>query len=352
MATPPTPAQQLNQLEKFLEQDPKNPRLLVKAIDTALAMGDIAAARKHANSALEAHPGDPFMRHRHGNVLVAEGKLDDAAVIFSYLWAKYGDANVAYNLGLVRFRQRKYDAAFKAVTPITPKSLPQAVALAVRALHYQGKVKEARALFETAPHANDPEVLAVASLVYVDDSDIATAETLAKKSLQGGRRELEALVAAGTAALTRKDAKDAQTYFKEALGINANDPRTLAGMGMAHLLAGDAAKSMKFLERAQAQMPEHPDTLEAMGWAHAMAGEFDKAEEVFKRMLAKGDGDARRGLAVTYALKGNVAEARMTLAHLKQDDDAALVARTILDRGTKVTKKLGQLAKSRSAKKR
>ncbi|HUR89749.1 MAG TPA: tetratricopeptide repeat protein, partial [Ramlibacter sp.] len=115
--TPPT-AEQLDRIEQYLQADPQNPQLLVQAIDTALAMGDIAAARKHANNALDALPGDPFMRHRHANVLVAEGRLDEAAVIFGYLWAKHGDPNIAYNLGLVRYRQGNYDAAFKAVTPI------------------------------------------------------------------------------------------------------------------------------------------------------------------------------------------------------------------------------------------
>ena len=345
-ASPPS-EDQLDRLEKSLESDPKNPGLLVQAIDTALAIGDIAAARKHANTALDANPGDPFMRHRHANVLVAEGRLDEAAVIFAYLLAKHGDANIAYNLGLVRFRQGNYDAALKAVTPFTPATQPRSVALAVRALHYQGKPKEALELAGKAPHSDDAEVLAALCLVYLDEDDLAKAEELAKQSLQGGRRELEALVVSGTAALSRKDAKSAQAQFKEALEINPNDPRTLSGRGRAYLLVGDAPNARKYLERARAQLPDNLDTIEALAWAHAMAGELSQAEEMFKQLLAKGDKEARRGLAVTYALQGRNEDAQMSLAHLKPDDDAAQAARAVMEGGTKAAGKLGQLARTR-----
>jgi tetratricopeptide (TPR) repeat protein len=350
MATPtPSPnfEEQLDRLEQYLQQDPHNPRLLVQAIDTALAGGDIAAARKHANTALDAHPGDPYMRHRHGNVLVAEGRLDEAAVIFQYLLALHGDPNIAYNLGLVRFRQGNYDAALKAVNPITDATPPRTVALAIRALHHQKRMGEAREVAERLlpRYANDAEVLAVASLVYLDEGDLGRAGELAQQSLQRGPRHLEALVSAATAALARQDAAGARALFKEALNINASDGRSLMGLGMAHLLAGDAANAKKVLERAIAQLPDNLDAQEALGWAHAMGGDLARAEEVFKEQLAKGDKQARRGLAVTYALQGRTDEANRVLAHLKGDDEAVKVARAIMDGGSQAAGQIGQLVR-------
>jgi len=340
-------AEQLDRIEKYLEQDPKNPRLLVQAIDLALANGDIAAARKHANTALDAHPGDPFMRHRHANVLVAEGRLDEAAVIFTYLWAHHGDANIAYNLGLVRFRQGNHDAAIKAVTPFGDATPARSVALVLRALHHQGKYKEARETAESqmARHGGDADFLAAASLIYLDEGDLAKADELAKKSLQGGTRHIEALVAAGTAALARTDAKAAQALFRQALDISANDGRSLSGMGMSYLLVGDGANAKKYLERAMAQMPDHLDTIEALGWAQAMGGDLAQAEETFKQQLAKGDKDARRGLAVTYALQGRNEDASKALAHLKADDPAAQMTRAVMEGGSKAAGQLAQLAR-------
>ena len=337
----------LDRIEKFLEQDPKNPRLLVQAIDTALAQGNIAAARKHANTALDAHPGDPYMRHRHANVLLAEGRLDEAAVIFTYLWANHGDPNIAYNLGYVRFRQGNYDAAIKAVTPLTDATLSRSVALVLRALHHQGKLKEARETADSAMarHGADAEFLAAASLVVLDEGDVAKAEALAQKSLLSGARHIEALVAAGAAALARADANAAQAMFKQALAVSASDGRSLSGMGMAYLIAGDATNAKRYLERAAAQLPGHLDTLEALGWAQAMAGDLAQAEETFKQQLAKGDTDARRGLAVTYALQGRDDDANKALAHLKPNDAAAQMAKAIGEGGTQAAAQIAQIAR-------
>ena len=341
--------EQLDRIEKYLEQDPHNPRLLVQAIDTALANGDIAAARKHANTALDAHPGDPFMRHRHANVLVAEGRLDEAGMIFQYLLATHGDPNIAYNLALVRFRQGNYDAALKAVNPIVDETPSRSVALAIRALHHQGRLKEARDVADKLMplHGHDADVLAAASIVYMDEGDIGRAGELASKSLQAGARHLDALVVAGTAALARQDTQAAQALFKEALNVNASDERSLMGIGMAHLLAGDAANAKKWLERVVAQLPDNLDAHEALGWAHAMAGDLAQAEEIFKQQLEKGDKQARRGLAVTYALQGRNDEAQRVIAHLKGDDDAVRIARAIIEGGSKAAPQLAQLARHR-----
>lgn len=341
------PAERLDRLQKHLEQDPHNPRLLVHAIDTALAAGDIAAARRHANTALDAHPGDPYMRHRHGNVLVAEGRLDEAGMIFQYLLAMHGDPNIAYNLALVRFRQGKYDAALKAINPIGDATPARTVAMAIRALHHQKRLPDAREVADRLlpRYGNDAEVLAAASLVILDQGDVGRAGELANQSLQCGSRQLEALVVAGTAALARQDTHAAQALFNEALAANASDGRSLMGLGMAHLLAGDAAAARKVLERAVAQLPDNLDAHEALGWANVLAGDLARAEEVFKQQLAKGDRQARRGLAVTYALQGNNDDAHRVLAHLPSDDEAARMARAIMEGGSRAAGQLAQLAR-------
>ena len=86
-------------------------------------------------------------------------------------------------------RLREYesiaDEAVKAVTPITHVTPARAVALALRALHRQGLYKDARKMADKqmARCAGDAEFLGVASLVYLDDDDIAKAEETAKASL-------------------------------------------------------------------------------------------------------------------------------------------------------------------------
>ena len=347
-------SERLDQLQQYLQVDPKNPRLLVEAIDTALGLGDIAAARKWSNNALDAHPQDPYMRHRHGSVLLAEGRLDEAAVIFTQLWASHGDPNIAFNLALVRFRQGNYDAALRSVMPFTHISPSKSVALAVRAMHHQGKFKEARAAVdkEMPRHGKDADFLAAASLVYLDEDDLTKAEELAKKSLATGQRLLDALVSAGTAALARQDTQEALTYFREALQTHSNDGRSLMGMGMAFLLAADAPNAKTYLERAVTQLPQSSDAAEALGWAQVMGGDVAQAEETFMQLLAQAgdDSGAHRGLAVTCAMQGQADKSRKSIAHLDANDDAVKMAEAILSGGSKAAQGLQQLVRGRARK--
>lgn len=350
MSTANSQSDLLEQIERYLQVDPKNPRLLVQAIDTALGLGDTATARKWSNFAVDAHPDDPYMRHRHGTVLVAEGRLDEAAVIFTQLWTTHGDPNIAFNLAYVRFRQGNHEAALRALMPFTHVTPSKSVALAIRAMHHLGKYKEAREAIERQMprHGKDADFLAAASLVYLDEGDLPKAEDLAKKSLATGQRMLDALVTAGSAALSRQDTQQAQTLFREALNINSNDGRSLLGMGMSFLLQADGANAKKYLERARVQLPQSLDALEALGWALVMNGEVPAAEEAFKRLLtaAGRDSGAHRGLAVAYALQGNGEKARASMAHLGAKDDAANMADAILVGGTSAAQNLQQLVRT------
>jgi tetratricopeptide (TPR) repeat protein len=285
-------------------------------------------------------------------VLVAEGRLDEAAVIFTQLWTTHGDPNIAFNLAYVRFRQGNYEAALRAVMPFTHITPAKSVALAVRALHHLGKYKEARAAVdkEMPRHGKNADFLAAASLVYLDEEDLGKADELAKKSLAAGQRLQDALVTAGTVSLAKQDTQEALSYFREALNMNSNDGRSLMGMGMAFLMAADAPNAKKYLERAVTQLPGSIDTAEALGWAQVMGGDLAQAEETFKKLLAKAgrNSGAHRGLAVTYAMQGSADQSRKSIAHLDANDDAVKMAEAILSGGSKAAEGLQQLVRRKT----
>jgi predicted Zn-dependent protease len=347
----PPREEDLDRVEKYLEADPKNPRLLVQAIDVALALGDFASARKHANAALDALPGDPYMQHRHANVLVAEGRLDEAAQVFSELFARHGDPNIAYNLGVVRFRQGRADDALKAVTPITHVTPPRAVALALRVLHAQGKLDRARDIIakESARCSQDAEFLGVASLVLLDGDDAAKAGEFSRAALAKGERPLEALVTAASLALARREAAEAQGLFQEALRASPREPRTQMGLGMAKLLAGDPNGAKPLLESATKALPHNANALEALAWARVMTKDLAEAEEAFQqlqKMPGRSD-NASRGLAVTYALQGRGEDATRCMAKLNPDDEAVKMAKAIVEGGAQGAAKLQEIASQR-----
>src|SRR4051794_28274626 len=89
---------ELERIERHLASDPGNTLLLSKAIDLCLSLGRIEAARQYVDSARQLAPDDAVTRHQHGNVLIAQGKLDEAAQVFEALLRQVGDPNIAFNL--------------------------------------------------------------------------------------------------------------------------------------------------------------------------------------------------------------------------------------------------------------
>jgi predicted Zn-dependent protease len=347
-ATASSPQEELVRLESHLAADPNNPRLLARAIDAALAAGSLTKARRHADAALAAAPGDPYLKHRQGNVLLAEGKLDAAGDIFARLLVDHRDPHIAYSLAQVRFRQQRFDDALTALMPLEDNTPAAAVALAIRVLHRQGNVPQARQMAQAHLKrcGDSAEYLAVASLAFLDDDETAQAEELAQASLAKGQRLPEALVVCGYAAVARRDAAAAHRFFDESLRMAPRDARSLAGKGMASLLAADAQGAKLMLAQAVQQQPDNAEMLQALGWAHLMAHDVAAAEAAFKRLasLPQSREEAHGGLAVTYALQGRRDEATKAIAQLKNDDPAGQLAKSFVDGDPKAIAKLQELA--------
>jgi tetratricopeptide (TPR) repeat protein len=328
-----TPAAELERTERYLESDPDNTLLLLKALDLCLYLGNVEAARRHADAALRVLPADPYIQHSHGNVLVAQGKLDEAALVFETLLQREGDMNIAFNLAYVRYRQRRFEQAQAALRKYIDSDdvSARAVTLFVRVLHHLGEFAEALDVVQRqmVRCAGDPEFLSAASLLLFDDDQLEEAQRLSSKALSSGARPLEALVVAGSIALGRDDAQAAAALFNEALTISPGDGRSWAGLGMASLLAGDSATAKKQLERAVVNLPTHIGTLHALGWCHITGGALNDAEQTFQKALAldRNFAESHGGLAVVSALQGKHTEAQEGVQRALRLDPESLSVR-------------------------
>jgi Tfp pilus assembly protein PilF len=327
------PAAELERIERYLASDPGNTLLLVKALDLCLALGHIDAARRYADAALLLSPGDPLIQNRHGNVLIAQGKLEEAAQVFEALLQQTADASIAFNLAFVRYRQGRHAPARDALQPYMQAgdvSAP-AVTLFVRILHHLGDFAAARELVQRQmPRCGaDAEFLAAASLLLFDDGQLQEAQRLSSAALASGARPLEALVVAGSLALGRDDASTATALLKEALAISPADGRSWAGLGMASLLNGDTVLAKEQLERAAANLPMHIGTLHALGWCQIVRGELADAQQTFHKALAldRNFGESHGGLAVVHALQGKKSEAEEGVQRALRLDPEGLSAR-------------------------
>jgi tetratricopeptide (TPR) repeat protein len=329
----PAPEAELERIERYLARDPGNTLLLAKAVDLCLAVGRIDAAREHADAALRLASGDAVIQHHRGNVLIAQGKLDEAAQVFEALLRQVGDANIAFNLAFVRYRQHRFADARAALAPFMKGDAvsPQSATLFVRILHHLGEFAEAlEVVRRQMPRCSgDPEFLSAASLLLLDNEQPEQAQRLSNAALAGGARPLEALVVAGSLALGRDDADAATALLNEALSINPGDGRSWAGLGLATLLNGDTASAKVHLERAVTNLPTHIGTLHALGWCQIMRRELAEAEQTFRKALAldRNFGESHGGLAVVSALQGKKAEAEEAVQRALRLDPQGLSAR-------------------------
>lgn len=332
IATPQELSAELERVERYLAIDPANPHLLATAIDVSLALGRVDAALKHAQAAIAQLPDDLFMANRYGRVLIAQGRLGEAAQVFEKLSAQTADPSVAFNLALVYFRQGQYAQARSVFEPHIGQGVsPAAVTLFVRTLHHLGEIEQAVELVKQheARCSGDADFLAAASLLCLDDDQLEAAQRFSEAALALGKRPLEALVVGGSVALAHDDAAAAKTMFNDALSVNPTDGRSWSGLGMASLLTGELSDAREQLLRAVDNLPADIGSWHALGWCQIASGELAGAGHAFRKALAvdRNVAESHGGLAVVDALQGRKSEAEAGIERALRLDPEGLSAR-------------------------
>lgn len=137
-------------------------------------------------------------------------------------------------------------------------------------------------------------------------------------------RDVEALIAAGDAALAMGDTDAAIGFFGRADALTPNSPRVQAGLASARVMAEDPLAALPLFEAADAGSPLEPARVADRGLAYDLLGDNITAQRYYRQAIAMGAGDeARRRLALNLAIMGDRRDVEVVLAPLLQKQDRA-----------------------------
>jgi Flp pilus assembly protein TadD len=138
-------------------------------------------------------------------------------------------------------------------------------------------------------------------------------------------RDRDALVEAGEAALGIDDLEAAIGFFGRAADVDPGHPDVALGLGSVYLKAGRAGEALVQFERALAGGADPLEVLTDQALTLDMVGEQPAAQAAYARALEldPGDDEARRRLAVSFAISGNRARFEEALRPLLDRRDMA-----------------------------
>lgn len=306
----------LSRLQGFLAQDEGNTSLLADVGDLALACGELEIARNAVQHALRAHPADPFFALRLSSIAIAEGNYDEAVEITERLLQQgHRDPSVGYNHAYALFCGKRFAEAkdlllsLHAADALDKKFLP----LLIRSHHYLGEIEKAVTLARTALETNpeSADIAGMLALLYVDVNDLRSANAWANHALLSAPCNLDALLAASTAALGAENPDEARELALRAVSVQPQNGRAWANLGLAEMmeLRLDAARAN--LAKAVKYMPEHIGTWHMLGWVQLLQKDVDGAEVTFNQALAidQNFGESHGALATIAAMRGDWARA-------------------------------------------
>jgi Flp pilus assembly protein TadD len=138
-------------------------------------------------------------------------------------------------------------------------------------------------------------------------------------------RDRDALIEAGQASLGVEDLEAAIGFFGRAAEVDPGHPGVAQGLGAVYLRAGRAGEALVQFERALAGGMADPVTLADHALTLDLVGEQTAAQAAYGRALERdpANDEARRRLAVSYAIAGNRARFEETLRPLLDRRDLA-----------------------------
>ena len=328
------PAQQVDQLESYLRQDPANLPLLADAVQAAMQVGLIERARRLLDNADPAIAGASELKHMAASLYLAEHRFHDAADVLEALVAEgITPTPVLFNLGYARFRIGAYESAIDLLQPLLQQedAPPETLTYLMRCHHHAGRPADALAAWEAAPDRfKTPQARAVASLASLDTDRMDDARRLAEASLgAGGAPAIEALVARATVAVGEDDMALANGLLDHALKALPTDGRVWSAIAVTRLGEGDVAGAEQAFVQATTFMPQHIGSWHGLAWCQLMRGDVQAARTSFETALAldRNFGETHGGLAVVAALQGRNEEARESIERAERLDRTGLSAR-------------------------
>ncbi len=212
------------------------------------AAGDVTAALRDFQAALEADPENLRAVRGRAAILIASGQLDAAEPLVDRLIASGELKDIAYYLkGDIRSQRSDAAGALAAYDAAIQANSRFAEALAGRGRIKQGQSDHAGALadFDAALAINPQLTPALAgrcwARVLMKDGDIGAARSDADAAAAADPRDVRAQMCRGLLQLRAQEWEAAQESYDAALAVEAGNPTALFGRGIARRRAGDDA---------------------------------------------------------------------------------------------------------------
>ena len=138
-------------------------------------------------------------------------------------------------------------------------------------------------------------------------------------------QSVDALIEAGEASLAVGDLDAAIGFYGRAEDLSPNNAQVKLGMASVFLRSGRPVEALPLFAAAQSAGAQARDLLSDRGLAFDLVGDSESAQAAYKRAIALDDDDneAKRRLALSYAISGNRSGFEETLAPLLDQRDFA-----------------------------
>jgi putative PEP-CTERM system TPR-repeat lipoprotein len=311
------PAKALETLRPLLDEPNPSAEVLTLAGQVYLQNGKTKDAERVLARASALDPKDPVKRTTLALSHMSSGETDRGMKELEETAA--ADAGTRADLALIsaNFRQRKYDAALKAIAALEKKQPDKPLPHNLRGAVYvaKGDIGAARQSFERALALDPADFGAAASLARLDVGD---------KKPEDAQKRFDTILA--------KDPKNARAYLAMAemrrlSGGTADQVAALINKAVAadptnvsprlvliqhYLRIKEPKKAVAAAQEARAALPNHPELLDVEGRAQLAAGDASQAIAAFQKLAE---------------LRPNEAEPYVQLAGAQiaaKDPDAAL----------------------------
>jgi tetratricopeptide (TPR) repeat protein len=332
------PADRLQRLSAYLEQDPSNAALLAEACDTAIGCSQHERAEAFIATAERLGLDAAQWMFRRARIAMARRELATAADLLREVRTLAGEhPAIAHDLAYVHLLQDDAQACREAVQPWlaacadAPDQLEALQLLWLRAMHRLHALDEAMewAQARVADGTLQPRAAGAASLIALDLEAFAAAREWAELALAADPQQVEALVARGSVALATGEPAQASHLLQQALARNPDDGRIWSALGMASLQAQDLPQAQAQLEQAVRAMPGHVGTWHALGWARLLRGDREAALGAFRAALEidRNFAETHGAIGLVLGLSGLGAESQHHLALADRLDPANVTGR-------------------------
>lgn len=309
----------LASLKQYLQHSPDNIPLLLDAVATAVAAGNLEEAGLFVDEALRYAPASSEAHAHAGYIRMLSkdfnGAIDHYKIV---LEAGLAEPVICYNLAFSYYRIGFYDDALSQAQAIewdgsSTKDLQRQVNLLIARCLYRMErfdeainelqAKELQAVPESEQNA---EVLGLMALLYCDNNQVENALAYSARSLDVEPEGFEALVARATCLVIQKEYDQAYADYERILESHPTVGRAWSGLGQIRFHRFQFNEAAASLRKAVEFMPDHLGTWHLLGWAHMATENYEEARDAFESAyeLDRAFAETHGCLASLYAVTG------------------------------------------------